>query len=112
MSAPEREDVSTPYEVVEGGGVWWVISGQAAGLPDVDGPFANNAEAWSWINRHTVVLRARMTVDYETTHNSPIGEPCPPVDNYQWAVVRRGAGFTFWRRISLTTEPQTRKLET
>jgi hypothetical protein len=47
-----------------------------------------------------------ITIEYETTDNSPIGEPMPPADDYDWTVVRRGDGFTFWRRISLETKKQ------
>jgi hypothetical protein len=53
-----------------------------------------------------------MAVDHAVTDDLPNGHPCPPVDEYQWAVVRRSDGFTIWRRIFLTTETQTRKLET
>jgi hypothetical protein len=53
-----------------------------------------------------------LTIGHAVTDDLPNGQPLPPVDDYQWAVVRRSAGFTFWRRIFLTTETQTRKLET
>jgi hypothetical protein len=52
-----------------------------------------------------------MIIEHATTDDLPNGHPAPPVDDYQWTVVRRRDGFTIWRRIFLTTETQTRKLE-
>ena len=49
----EREAASTPYEIEEGHGAWHVTEARAR----VAGPFASNAEAWSWIDRHSVARR-------------------------------------------------------
>jgi hypothetical protein len=50
----EREIASSPsYTVNEADGVCHVVVGDQS----VAGPFANNAEAWGWIDRHTVARR-------------------------------------------------------
>lgn len=60
------------------------------------------------------MITPSFVIEHATTDDLPNGIPVPPPE---WLfdlihVVRRHDGFTVWRRISLTTEPQTRKLET
>jgi len=49
----EREAASSPYEIEEADGARHVTEAGAR----VAGPFASNAEAWSWIDRHSVARR-------------------------------------------------------
>jgi hypothetical protein len=54
MSNWHRMNASTPsYTIEEADGAWHVTEAGAR----VAGPFASNAEAWSWIDRHSVARR-------------------------------------------------------
>lgn len=53
-----------------------------------------------------------MKIEHATTDDLPNGIPVPPVTDdpdQLWSLVSRSDGFTFWRRITLTTEKETQQ---